>query len=169
MSGPREPPYEVTRNLLPPWPLFAQSTRSFKRLYEQLTIQLEETKCSLPLEQEQRWLQYLIDHFESEYFAWERKPELRKYLEITEQSSGRSKLLRVLGHAYLHLCYDLPRVLANSFTEIPLPDRRAHNIYSGLTSDLLKVFSQALSDRTNFWPLGHRLENYLTLLDETES
>ena len=61
-------------------------------------------------------MQFLIDHFEIEYQLWAEKPELRIYLELSDRCIRANPLLSVLAHAYLHVCYDLPRVIADSFT-----------------------------------------------------
>ena len=102
--------------LIPRWPAFEQSTSPFRTLYQEVNQRLHVRGLALATEEERQWMQFLIDHFEIEYQLWAEKPELRIYLELSDRCIRANPLLSVLAHAYLHVCYDLPRVIADSFT-----------------------------------------------------
>ena len=132
------------------WPEFAESTAPFAKLYGQVTAQLRLRQQALPAAVEREWIDYLIQGFDREFKAWEYKPRLRPYLDLTGESCGASPALRVIGHAYLHICYDLPRVLANSLNAIPIDRWRAQAIYRQLGPDFAAVYKHAISDAAIF-------------------
>jgi hypothetical protein len=92
--------------------------------------------------------------------AWEYKSEVRDYL-LRFKQRGVFSVYQLIGHAYLHIAYDLPRVIADSHTntygspltdplgvEIPqaIPMDRARLIYLAPGPDFL-----ALMQKTSGW------------------
>ena len=132
----------------PIWPAFGQSTASFRLLYEGVTKRLYLRKLRLLREDERQWLQFLIDRFESEYRAWESKPVLLPYLEVSDRNIQSSRLLSVLAYTYLHVCYDLPRVIADSF--VFLEEDKAHEIYQHMSVDFSEVLEVYLANPAIF-------------------
>ena len=66
---------------------------------------------------EARWYRFLGERSDAEIAAWASRPFLAGYLE----AAGRIRLrgFAVLAFAYLHLAYDFPRFLADSFGQFP--------------------------------------------------
>jgi hypothetical protein len=60
---------------------------------------------------EKKWFRFLIDNFRTEFNAWGGKAELEPYFQ---HFSRGSKPYRAMGGAYLHISYDLSRVIADS-------------------------------------------------------
>ncbi len=62
------------------------------------------------------------------------------YLEDVERKANGRKWLKLIGHAYLHISYDLPRVIARTLRERPELDRHnARHLYE----DLRDTFSES--------------------------
>jgi hypothetical protein len=77
---------------------------------------------------EARWYRFLGERSDAEVAAWTSKPFLAGYLE----AAGRIRLrsFGVLALSYLHLAYDFPRFLADSFREFPdLEPERRYRVY----------------------------------------
>jgi hypothetical protein len=83
---------------------------------------------------EARWYRFLGERSDADVAAWPRKPQLASYLEAADRIGLRG--LAMLAFAYLHLAYDFPRFLADSFQEFPdlAPERRYHVYVSGAHS-----------------------------------
>jgi hypothetical protein len=74
----------------------------------------------------QEWFKELSAGFHREFEAWAHYPEthpIGSYLRDFEQV--RSKSLRLAAHAFLHVAYDLPRVIADTLQASSYGDRRA--------------------------------------------
>lgn len=74
---------------------------------------------------EQLWFEELIKGFKSKFNDWpnaKRGTAIGDYLRLFD---GRriAKPLRVAGHAFLHVAYDLPRVIADTLDRRPMTDR----------------------------------------------
>jgi len=100
---------------IPPWPPFAESTDGFKRVYEEVTKRMREFQAAQS-ETEAEWIDLWIVGFQEEFDSWATSPRVREYLEMVhtraKASSRWSDALRLVGYVYLHVVYDLPRVLA---------------------------------------------------------
>ena len=91
-------------------------TGPFRELYDEVTIRLRDHASGIagaPDSDDYQWFNYLIDGFEAEYQLWATNPRLRTYLR---KADPLSRAGRVVLHTYLHICYDLPRVIANSYS-----------------------------------------------------
>jgi hypothetical protein len=72
------------------------------------------------------WFSDLIKAFEDAYNDWptHKTPAISKYLACFRKGF-QSRLFRVAGHAFLHIAYDLPRVIAKSLVLNPSLDRQS--------------------------------------------
>ena len=72
------------------------------------------------------WFRDLIKGFEAAYNRWpaHKTPPISEYLDCFRKRF-QSTLFRVAGHAFLHIAYDLPRVIANSLVSHPSLDRQS--------------------------------------------
>lgn len=73
---------------------------------------------------EAAWYQDLIDGFEHEFNGWPNTPsaDIEEYLQLFEARKVSSPL-RLAAHAFLHVAYDLPRVIAATLVSTPLSQR----------------------------------------------
>lgn len=139
------------------WPHFDESTAGFLRLYQEVSRLLRIAKPTYELE-EQEWLEYLIVGFEREYREWESAAILRKFLDRVHKGSRGRSTLRIIGYAYLHICYDLPRVLADSFLVFPQIDAdRAHWIFQQLAPTFTDAFLNLLEESKGTFGMEGRL------------
>src|SRR5262245_2069066 len=95
-------------------------TGDFEALYERVTRKLEnhindEQRADNLLADKALWFHGLIQGFQREFNEWRnyRNNDLEGYLQIFE-APGIDPNLRLAAHAFLHIAYDLPRVIANS-------------------------------------------------------
>ncbi len=75
---------------------------------------------------EDRWLVELIDGFEAEWRAWDctaHTGALSHYLSLFDDERMSSSL-QLAGHVFLHIGYDLPRVIARMLRKIKPPRDR---------------------------------------------
>jgi hypothetical protein len=70
------------------------------------------------------WFDDLIRGFDAEFYAWPvtANPHIRNYLDLFA-ARRVSTPLRLAAHAFLHVAYDLPRVIADNLKAYPLQDR----------------------------------------------
>ena len=97
---------------------FAKFTGPFKKLYEKVTdeIQLH------PVYQQPRgfprdWLETIVRDFWREFDSWGSASRYSEYFKVSEQRNLKSPLLHVVVCAYLHISYDLPRILAEDWPD----------------------------------------------------
>ena len=101
--------------------------RAFEKLYRAEVSAIERFAERLPPDQA-TWYRSLRERSDLELGAWAGKRFLDRYLE----AAGRIRLrgAGVLAHAYLHVAYDFPRFLADSFADFPgLPREIRHLAY----------------------------------------
>ncbi|HWI16204.1 MAG TPA: hypothetical protein VNT81_00545 [Vicinamibacterales bacterium] len=99
------------------------NTKRFGRIYEEVTADLLSYLAELELKgeidhREIDWFKNgLIAGFEAEYQSWSAPadPRIAAYLAAFDKWSV-NRDLRLAAHVYLHVAYDLPRVIANSFS-----------------------------------------------------
>ena len=94
-------------------------TADFAELYQAVTrhiasamvyVQSHYSTYNLPVE----WLTYLTRAFEQQFGDWPDDGRLGAYLDGLESWQGKSvhPAIRLAGHVYLHIGYDLPRSIA---------------------------------------------------------
>lgn len=136
---------------------FEKRTEPFKLLYDEVSNVMKDGGAKLSSE-ERAWLEYLIAAFKRNYEAWEFKAELRDYLLRIEKRS-LFRVYDLIGHAYLHVAYDLPRVIADSHSntrpggssfdelELKIPQSidmdRARPIYLGFGPRFLELMEKS--------------------------
>lgn len=106
---------------------FEENVKPFSILYEKveqyLTAYVSNRKNPDRLSlQEKEWFTFLITNFRTEFSKWEADLKLHHYLDYFRDGSNAYK---TLGCAYLHIAYDLPRVIADSL-------KVQHSFASGL-------------------------------------
>jgi hypothetical protein len=108
----------------------ASPYEDFAALYDDVTEALREfvrkgDQYGALTASEQLWFEQLIKGFKQEFKAWPTFPPgsaLGDYLRLFDRR-GIAKPLRVAAHAFLHVAYDLPRVIANTLQHLPVADR----------------------------------------------
>ena len=102
------------------------------------------------------WVQVLIDEFWKERNAWPESPLDTSSRATKDYFSAASRLrmqiLRVTSCAFLHICYDLPRVIANEWPGkgrwIDGPNEiTAEGAYTALEAVFPTVFASAIKRR----------------------
>lgn len=101
---------------------FAEETRSFSLLYAEVTESLEDY-VDHPLNpdklnfNEKAWFKYLIESFHAYYQEWGKNKEPR-FIRYLNHFRGwlTPTVLKLVGHVYLHIAYDMPRVIAESLS-----------------------------------------------------
>jgi hypothetical protein len=87
---------------------------------------------------EARWYRYLGERSDAETAAWPSRGLLTGYLEAVGRIRLRS--FAMLAFAYLHLAYDFPRFLADSFPLFPdVAREQRYRVYIGGTSLVRKA------------------------------
>jgi hypothetical protein len=91
-------------------------TDRFRALYEEVTHDLEKYIKDELTGIEATWFRDdLIRGFDAEFLNWEKaKGATADYLYRLDESSVHDDV-RLAGHVFLHIAYDLPRVLADTF------------------------------------------------------
>lgn len=134
---------------IPAWPHFEECTRPFRLLYDHVTEELKAYAASLPDEREVAWFNELIDGFQREYELWSTSARVRRYLNAVQRHCKPAPL-RVICFAYLHVVYDLPRVIARTLRTTPLPRQRTREVYAKAGPLLLSVFDRCHTD-SSIW------------------
>lgn len=96
------------------------------------------------------WYRYLIDAFLVEFDQWESPAchDISHYLTLFNRGRLPSAF-RTAGHAFLHIGYDLPRVLANSMTTPPfdqIPRSRLRTLFLWPAPMFRQVFLEQIKD-----------------------
>lgn len=99
----------------------------FHRLYAAVTASLDEfcrdaLRNGTIVKAEGDWYRSLVDGFTDEYAKWG-KPTNANIQTFLDDFSAAPKLVRLAGHAFLHIGYDLPRAIADHLqpSTPPLP------------------------------------------------
>jgi len=106
---------------------------------------------------EQVWLRYLTQRFQEEYRSWERDRKVWDYLDLVEDRAYKSPMLKLIGHAYLHIAYDLPRVIADSLLTFEIPHDRAGVIFDRMDPMFTTVFTRCSQNVSVVGRLGYFL------------
>ncbi len=110
-------------------------TKEFEKLYAAVTASLRtfalagRAKVQVS-NQELQWFEYLIQGFLVEFQNWSSPThtEIDEYLSMFDR--GKASLpLRVAAHAFLHVGFDLPRVIADSLAKFPVPRWRLRALF----------------------------------------
>jgi hypothetical protein len=129
-------------------------------MYDEVTEKLEDFIDSpnsyTLVDSEKDWLRYLIEAFRSDYEAWERgEPKLVDYLQRFHRGRLTPRIFTFVGHAYLHIAYDLPRDIADSLSNNTPPyskvDRHDTSIPQAI--DLLRARGIYLAQAPTFLEL----------------
>lgn len=122
---------------------FVENTSGFRILYDSVSVRLRRRLRDFepPFA---FWLEELIAGFQKEYEGWgHAQSPVTAYLESVEGKAAGRKWLKLIGHAYLHISYDLPRVIARTLRKQPkLDPHSARYVYE----DLRDTFSQSWVD-----------------------
>jgi hypothetical protein len=108
------------------------------------------------------WLKWLIRHFREAFQQWTRKHHTRNYLE---RLKSEPRLTRLTLCVYLHVAWDLPRVVADSFSEeVSAPFKQlsvdaARQIFRNTAGIFDKVMADCLDQQDVFggWAVLSRL------------
>ena len=132
---------------------FRDYVKPFATVYREITRSLKEfRRKELPQKPatDARWFAYLIVHFKRKYNSWENATGgVHSYLDKFHQRRVPG-LLRLAGHAYLHISHDLALVVADSLAAQsgrgtrgnppPISRARAQVIFLRPTSRFYSVF-----------------------------
>lgn len=122
-------------------------TERFGGLYRDVTADLEafvahgEEDGTIPTLQA-KWFRDLIIGFTTEFRRWPTYAlgtPLGDYLELFENRKIHRDL-RLAGHVFLHIAYDLPRVIADSFSATPTMRSDGRRVFIHPTPRFLRVF-----------------------------
>jgi hypothetical protein len=129
----------------------------FARLYDSVTDELKKfvregcDRKRISKSQEE-WFQCLIDGFRKQFQAWQLAPSgspLGRYLDLFNH--GASPRMRLSAHAFLHVAYDLPRVVAHTLRVMSPQSRIA---YRSLFLRPAPLFRQVFLDQARQGRLG---------------
>jgi hypothetical protein len=101
--------------------------QAFTRLYAAASAAVQEFASTLPPE-EARWYRFVAERSDAEFLSWDSKRFLDRYLD----TAGRIRIraVGVLAHVYIHVAWDFPRFLADSFPMYPeLSRERRYRAY----------------------------------------
>jgi hypothetical protein len=121
----------------------------FGRLYDAVTAELrlfiaEAAQRGEVTPAEIEWFEDIIVGFTAEFDAWPvtPQPHIRGYLDLFDTTPSR--ILRIAGHAFLHVAYDLPRVLANHMNHPQINRNQIRNLFLRPAPRFRQVFRQHL-------------------------
>jgi hypothetical protein len=125
-------------------------TARFYQLYCEITTGLTDFIDNLYVSgdvtpAEHAWFNGLINGFRSAYQRWPLAPNghVRTYLQLF---ATRNRHLRLAAHAFLHIAFDLPRVIADSLVRVPESERwRYRTLFVRSAPRLREVFRRHLA------------------------
>jgi len=87
----------------------------FDIVYEDVTVTIKNTKHFVPtVSIIKSWLQTLILEFKDEENRWSGS-QYDGYWVLCKEKFGRNPVLQLSGMVFLHISYDLPRVIAKNW------------------------------------------------------
>jgi hypothetical protein len=122
----------------------------FDQTYSEVTAVMRRSADGFAATRERDWLTRLIKEFQNERDAWPTIPSLAAYRDACARV--RPRFLRLIVCAYLHISYDLPRVIADNWpgqddwAAGPFEDRGEHIYF-----DLEPVFPDVLGQIAGRW------------------
>lgn len=131
-----------------------EGTRGFRGLYAQVTRALREYADTHGdwHSEDKEFLEFLISGFWQEYVAWKTNGQVLDYLEKFQKRS-LFKAFPVIGQAFLHMAYDLPRTVADCMLANPalaLKDPKTSQRFVELEKCFSNMFPNAVRDRKIF-------------------
>jgi len=87
--------------------------RPFDDVYEAVTAQMKGRADRFPTEEERKWLKQIITDFKIERDLWPHSAPLNPYRR--QWARLRLRVVRLVASIFLHVSYDLPRVLAKNW------------------------------------------------------
>lgn len=100
----------------PLWQDFGTATAGFATIYVDVTTRLRGIATKAPVDQRNTdWVLYMIQSFHNQFLTWQWKPATRGYLAGFHRRRS-PRLFSLSGDVYLHIAYDLPRVIADSLS-----------------------------------------------------
>jgi hypothetical protein len=133
-------------------PLPSSFFEPFDTTYSRVTERMRAYGATLPAA-EQRWLTSLIDGFMIQRNRWTTAPEIAPYLDSCARL--RWRFLRLIASAYLHVSYDLPRVIANHWNFDPprVTEERTELIFFDLSNVFPEILETvAVNYTVSGWP-----------------
>lgn len=127
-------------------PLESQYFSPFDEIYRAVTERMRSRSQQLAVDSERNWLNHIIGDFQNERNVWLVSPSLEAYRLQCERL--RFRVVRLVASAFLHVSYDLPRVLADNWPaqgqwHAGPSEPRGERLYF----DLRSIFSDVLSTR----------------------
>jgi len=119
-------------------PVQASFFEPFDKTWDEVSVTMNAHLNRLAQPTERDWLGALIKGVKDERDEWLNTANLAPYLQAC--SRLKSRFLRLMVATYLHISYDLPRVLANHWATDPPPEVSREFIYF----DLAPVFPDVL-------------------------
>ena len=142
------------------WPDFERRTRSFHELYDEVSKQLLRIRTDEP---GKAWLNLMIEGFHSDYEQWAKNRDYWPFLDRVELHANENEELRLVGHAYLHIGYDLPRIYARSVRAGIISRPRIRTLFSKCERPLREAFENILHKKGAFGWRGTALRAFATL------
>src|SRR6478752_8785561 len=132
------------------------TTDRFFEIYGAVTLDLlayvdEEVKAKRLSSYERDWfIEGLVKGFIGEYKTWSvpSNPDIDRYLDRFERSNSD---LRLAAHVFLHVAYDLPRVICQSFDAYPSVRASGRSAFVRPGPRFLKQFLQQMRKGAFGW------------------
>jgi hypothetical protein len=123
----------------------------FDITYDEVTRIILRRAQVIPNQRENRWLRILVDGFLAERDRWNVNGPCGQYFENCEQYLPKGPIPRLAAGAFLHISYDLPRVLADNWPGKPdsamLGEERGEWVYFYLSPVFLQAFGTVARNR----------------------
>jgi hypothetical protein len=145
------------RRPIPPNPNYPEFHALYEAITDELYLFITEAEASGNANpDETTWFTLLIEGFADEFAGWATSPQpaIRNYLRLFGSSS---RLVKVAAHAFLHVAYDLPRVLATNMNHPNTDKVRLRNLFLRPAPRLRQAFRDHLRAGRLGWvlkPLG---------------
>ena len=101
-----------------------ESRSDFATLYAAVARQMarfcdERVRAEAVARDEADWFRQLLVDFEREFERWGGASAAPRVNDYLRRLDGEPRVVRLAGHVFLHIAFDLPRVLRASFVERP--------------------------------------------------
>lgn len=130
-------------------------TRLYAAVKSELRLFMAEAEANFEANRDELdWFEAIVQGFDTEFNAWQTttNPHIENYLRHFDNASSRT--LRVAGYAFLHVAYDLPRVLADHMHD-PGTDRvQLRNLFLRPAPRFRQVFLQQMHAKFSLRNLG---------------
>lgn len=120
----------------------------FDKVYKLVTAEITTHPVHTSHKQASVWLNKLTTEFEAEYQKWPHDREYRKYFEACRDQKLWFKFLYLTLGAYLHISYDLPRVISRNWPTGGYPtEELAEEVFFKLSPMFPEIFGRAVRDK----------------------